>query len=69
MFGKLFISKRKERVILSLMLMSGFAVLLFATRVVVYSDLYMWGINWNLFLAWVPLFCVVWLQRQSDQGK
>lgn len=69
MFGKLFISKRKERVILSLMLMSGFAVLLFATRAVLYFDLYMLGINWNLFLAWIPLLCVTWLQRQSDEGK
>jgi uncharacterized membrane protein len=24
----------------------------------------LWGINWNLFLAWIPIFIVVWLEKK-----
>ena len=52
------------RVLFTLGLMSGSAVCLFILKSVLTHNLALWGINWNLFLAWIPVFIVIWLENK-----
>jgi uncharacterized membrane protein len=52
------------RVLFTLGLMSASAVGLFILKSVLTHNLALWGINWNLFLAWIPIFIVVWLENK-----
>lgn len=52
------------RLIFTLGLMSASAVGLFILKSVLTHNLALWGINWNLFLAWIPVFIVIWLENK-----
>ena len=52
------------RILLTLGLMSASAVGLFILKSVLTHNLALWGINWNLFLAWIPIFIVLWLENK-----
>lgn len=52
------------RLIFTLGLMSASAVGLFTLKAVLTHNLSMWFINWNLFLAWIPIFIVTWLENK-----
>ncbi|HLB66476.1 MAG TPA: DUF1361 domain-containing protein [Candidatus Saccharimonadales bacterium] len=47
-----------QRVVLTLGFACSASVLLFVLRAIRYDSLDFWFLNWNLFLAWVPLFFV-----------
>lgn len=57
------ISTRKKQVFISLGLMSGMAVALFLFEALFFHNIYLIGINWNLFLAWVPVFIVLYMEK------
>ena len=52
------------RILFTLGLMSASAVGLFILKSVLTHNLALWGINWNLFLAWIPIFIVIWLENK-----
>ena len=52
------------RILFTLGLMSASAVGLFVLKSVLTHNLALWGINWNLFLAWIPIFIVLWLENK-----
>ena len=52
------------RILFTLGLMSASAVGLFILKSVLTHNLALWGINWNLFLAWIPIFIVLWLENK-----
>ena len=52
---------RNQRVVLALSLSSLVSVMLFLLRSVHYASFNYWFLNWNLFLAWLPLIFAWWL--------
>ena len=52
------------RILFILGLMSASAVGLFILKTVLTHNFALWGINWNLFLAWMPIFIVLWLEKK-----
>ncbi len=52
------------RILFTLGMMSGAAVGLFVLKTILTHNLALLGINWNLFLAWVPIFIVLWLEKK-----
>jgi uncharacterized membrane protein len=52
------------RILCTLGLMSASAVGLFILKALLMHDFWMLGINWNLFLAWVPIIIVMWLEKK-----
>jgi len=52
------------RILFTLGLMSASAIGLFTIKSVLTHNLALWGINWNLFLAWIPIFIVLWLENK-----
>jgi uncharacterized membrane protein len=44
--------------------MSALAVSLFVVKMILLHDISLWGINWNLFLSWVPILIVLWMEKK-----
>jgi uncharacterized membrane protein len=63
---KFFEYKRIEK---TLILSSLVSVLLYLIGLVSYGDAYFWFLNWNLFLAWLPLLFVWLLGRHLRTGR
>jgi uncharacterized membrane protein len=53
--------KANQRMVLALLLSSGVSVLLYGARFLRYDTPNWWFLNWNLFLAWLPLLFAWWL--------
>lgn len=52
------------RILFILGLMSASAIGLFVLKTILTHNFALWGINWNLFLAWMPIFIVLWLENK-----
>ncbi|MEA5405930.1 DUF1361 domain-containing protein [Arcicella sp. DC2W] len=61
---KIYKQKSHNKILSNLAMMSALGVFLFLFEAIVLHNTYLIGINWNLFLAWVPLFIVLYMNKQ-----
>ncbi|MFY7888447.1 MAG: DUF1361 domain-containing protein [Spirosomataceae bacterium] len=50
----------------TLLLMSALAFILFVISVLQTKNLFFMGLNWNLFLAWIPIFLALYVEKKDS---
>lgn len=63
---KPYISINRLRLIFILVLMSTSAVGLFVSKAILTHNFALMGLNWNLFLAWIPVFLALYAEKKDS---